>query len=38
MHHPSKYVGPEDIGNNMSMVLGTRKSNFVNQQWLQFHI
>ena len=22
----------------MSMVLDTRESNFVNQQWLQFHI
>ena len=35
---PSKDEGPSDIGNNMSLVLDTRKSNFVNQQWLQFHI
>lgn len=35
---PSKDEGPSNTGNNMSLVLDTRKSNFVNQQWLQFHI
>lgn len=34
----SKDEGPSNTGNNMSLVLDTRKSNFVNQQWLQFHI
>ena len=37
-HSPSKEERPRGIGNNMSMVLDTRKSNFMSQQWLQFHI
>ena len=38
MHSPSKDVGPKDIENNMNMAPDTRKSNFVNQEWLRFHI
>ena len=35
---PLKEKGPKDIGNNMTMVQNTRKSNTVSQQRLQFHI
>ena len=38
MCFPSKDVGSRNIGTNMSMILDTRKSRFVSQQWLQFHI
>ena len=38
MHALSKNVGPRNIGNNRSMVLDTRKPNFVSQKWSQFHI
>ena len=38
MCFPSKDVGSRNIGTNISMILDTRKSRFVSQQWLQFHI
>lgn len=38
MYPTSKDEGPRDTGNNMSMVQDTRKTNFVSQQWLRFHI
>lgn len=32
---PFRDVSPRDIGNNLSVVLDTRKSNLVSQQWAQ---
>ena len=37
-HPPSKKKGARNIRHSMSMVLDTKKSNFRNQQYLQFYI